>query len=180
MLTIIHDGLLQAHMHALTIHLFTTGQLKKGTNDVQANLRGARITGHSEAISSAGDIDIEAAFYLPQVLIKLAAKIGKAVIIGGFQDDVLRYLYGVQSLEFRPQSIDSSKPTSKAPHMEYFSSQINDLGHQPRIYKASTQRIRQSLRNHDIDELSHAGGIAIKIDPAHVFGPAGILGRVLF
>ena len=125
MLTIIHDGLLQAHMHALTIHLFTTGQLKKGTNDVQANLRGARITGHSEAISSAGDIDIEAAFYLPQVLIKLAAKIGKAVIIGGFQDDVLRYLYGVQSLEFRPHSIDGSKPTSKAPHMEYFSPQIN-------------------------------------------------------
>jgi hypothetical protein len=30
------------------------------------------------------------------VLIKLAAKIGQAVVIGGFQDDVLRYFYGVQ------------------------------------------------------------------------------------
>ncbi len=180
MLTIIHDGLLQTHVHTLTIHSFTSGQLKKGTNDVQADLRGARITGHPEAIASAGDVDVEAAFYLPQVLIKLAAKIGQAVVIGGFQDDVLRYLYGVQSLEFRPHSIDGSKPTSKAPHMEYFSSQISQLCYSPSVYKASTQGIRQSLGNHDIDELPHAGRIAVQIDPAHVFGPASILGRVLF
>jgi hypothetical protein len=32
------------------------------------------------------------------VLIKLTAKIGQAAVINGFQDDVLRYLYGVQCL----------------------------------------------------------------------------------
>ncbi len=91
-------------MHALTVQPFTTGQFEKGTNDVQADLGGARITGDPEAISSAGYVDVEAAFYLPQVLIKLTAKIGQTVVIGGFQDDVLRYLYGVQSLEFTPLS----------------------------------------------------------------------------
>ena len=96
MLTIIHNGLLQAHMHALTVHAFATGQFKKGTNNVQAHLRGARIAGHPKTVSSAGYVDVEAAFYLPQVLIKLAAKIGQAVVIGGFQDDVLRYFYSVQ------------------------------------------------------------------------------------
>ncbi len=137
-------------MHALPIQPFTIGHLEKGTNDVPADLGGARITGDPEAISSAGYVDIEAAFYLPQVLIKLAAEVGQAVVIGGFQDDVLRYLYGVQSLEFRPLSINSaslstwfydSKRTSKALHMEYRSSQLRYLRHSPSICKASTQRI---------------------------------------
>ena len=78
-------------MHALTIQAFTTGQFKKGTKDVHADLRSTRFPGDAKAISSAGYVDFEAAFYLPQVLIKLAAKIGQAVVIGGFQDDVLRY-----------------------------------------------------------------------------------------
>ena len=83
-------------MHALAIQTFTTCQFKKGTKDVQTDLGSTRISGYPKAISSAGYVDIEAAFYLPQVLIKLAAKIGQAVVIGGFQDDVLRYFYGVQ------------------------------------------------------------------------------------
>jgi hypothetical protein len=58
------------------------------------------------------------------VLIKLAAKIGQAVVIGGFQDDVLRYLYGVQFLKFRPLSVDGSKPTAKVDYMEYRSSHL--------------------------------------------------------
>ena len=57
------------------------------------------MAGESEPIASAKYIDVEAMFYLSQMLIKLAAKIGQAVIIGGFQDDVLRYLYGAQCLE---------------------------------------------------------------------------------
>ena len=85
-------------MHALPVQPFTAGKLEKRENYVPADLGGTRITGDPEAISSAGYIDVEAAFYLPQVLIKLAAKIGQAVVIGGFQDEVLRYLYGVQCL----------------------------------------------------------------------------------
>jgi hypothetical protein len=83
-------------MHALAIQTLTTGQFEKGTDDIQSDLGGARITGDPKTISSAGYVYIEAAFYLPQVLIKLAAKIGQAVVIGGFQDDVLRYFYSVQ------------------------------------------------------------------------------------
>jgi len=106
-------------MHVLPVQPFSAGELEKRENYVPADLGGTRITGDPEAISSAGYIDVEAAFYLPQVLIKLAAKISQAVVIDGFQDDVLRYLYGVQSLEFIPHLVDGSKPTSKAPHMEY-------------------------------------------------------------
>ena len=91
-------------MYTLTVQPFAASQFEKRPNDIRTDLSSARITGDSEAISSAGYIDVEAAFYLPQVLIKLAAKIGQAVVIGGFQDDVLRYLYGVQGLEFRPLS----------------------------------------------------------------------------
>lgn len=89
-------------MHALAVQRFAASQFKKRPNDVRTDLGSARIAGDSEAISSAGYVDVEAAFYLPQVLIKLAAKIGQAVIIGGFQDDVLRYLHGIQCLDIRP------------------------------------------------------------------------------
>ena len=85
-------------MYTLPVQSFTAGELEKRENYVHADLGGTRITGDPEAISSAGYIDIEAAFYLPQVLIKLTAKIGQAAVINGFQDDVLRYLYGVQSI----------------------------------------------------------------------------------
>ena len=85
-------------MHVFPVEPFTAGELEKRENYIHADLGGARIAGDPEAISSAGYIDVEAAFYLPQVLIKLAAKIGQAVVIDGFQDDVLRYLYGVQGL----------------------------------------------------------------------------------
>ncbi len=85
-------------MHVLAVQPFTVRQFEKGSNDVRANLGGTRFAGNPEAISSAGYVDLEAAFYLPQVLIELAAKIGQSVVIGGFQDDVLRYLYGVQCL----------------------------------------------------------------------------------
>ena len=57
------------------------------------------MTGEPETVASTKYIDVEAMFYLSQMLIKLAAKIGQAVIIGGFQNDVLRYLYGAQCLE---------------------------------------------------------------------------------
>jgi hypothetical protein len=42
------------------------------------------MTGEPETIASTKYIDVEAMFYLSQMLIKLAAKIGQAVIIGGF------------------------------------------------------------------------------------------------
>jgi len=49
-------------------------------------------------VSAAGDFYIEAAFDLAYVLVELSAEIGKTVVIGGFQDQVLGYCYGVQGL----------------------------------------------------------------------------------
>ncbi len=140
-------------MHTLTIQVFAAGQSEQGTNNVRTDLGGTGISGHPETISSAGYVDVEAAFYLPQVLIKLAAKIGQAVVIGGFQDDVLRYLYGVQFLKFRPLLVDGSKPTAKVDYMEYRSSHLAQLRYSPSVYKASTQGIRQSLGDNDVHEL---------------------------
>ncbi|MGI9220830.1 MAG: hypothetical protein ACR2QS_07325 [Woeseiaceae bacterium] len=48
-------------------------------------------------ISATGNIDVKAAFYLSQVFIKLAAKVGQATIVGGLEDYVPRYLDSIQS-----------------------------------------------------------------------------------
>jgi len=52
---------------------------------------------HTKPVTAAGDFDIEAAFYLPQVFIKLTAKVRKAVIVGGLEDDIPRNLDSIQS-----------------------------------------------------------------------------------
>jgi len=36
------------------------------------------------------------------VLVKLAAEVGKTTVVGGFQDEVLRYLRGIQWLVITP------------------------------------------------------------------------------
>ena len=83
-------------MHAFRIKAFISGQFVKGFNNVTANFCGTRPPGYLETISTAGDLYVEAAFDLSQVFIKLSAKIGETVIVGGLQDDVPGYLYGVQ------------------------------------------------------------------------------------
>ena len=89
-------------MHARGIQPLTICQAKQGLNDVFSDLRSARIAGDTKLVSAGGDIYIEAAFDLAYVLIKLSAKIGKTVVIGGFQKQVLGYCYGVQGLKFGP------------------------------------------------------------------------------
>ncbi len=85
-------------MHALGIQVLTICQAKQGLNDVFSNLRSTRIPGDAKLVSAAGDFYIEAAFDLAYVLVELSAEIGKTVVIGGFQDQVLGYCYGVQGL----------------------------------------------------------------------------------
>lgn len=58
---------------------------------------GTRRTGNTKMIASAGNVDVEAAFYLSQVFIKLATKVGQATIVGGLEDYVPRYLDSIQS-----------------------------------------------------------------------------------
>ena len=63
-------------MHAFRVESFIAGQIEQRLNYVCANLRSTGSSGYTKAITTAGDFNIEAAFYLAQVFVKLAAKIG--------------------------------------------------------------------------------------------------------
>ena len=89
-------------MHTFRIKILVTGKFIKGLNNIAANFRSTRTSGYLESISTAGDLYIEAAFDLSQVFIKLSAKIGETAVVGGLQDDVPGYLYGVQGWVFGP------------------------------------------------------------------------------
>lgn len=89
-------------MHALGIETFASGHLEQRANDIAADLCGTGIAGNTKSISAAGDFYIEAAFDLSQVLIKLSAEIGETVVVGGLQNEVLGYLYGVQCWVRKP------------------------------------------------------------------------------
>ncbi len=89
-------------MHALGIQPFTVCHAKQGLNDVLPDLCSAGISGDAKLVSAAGDLYVEAAFDLAYVLVKLSAEIGKTFIVGGFQDKVPGYCYGVQGLKFGP------------------------------------------------------------------------------
>jgi len=80
-------------MHAFRIQPFLAGHFKQPGQDVATNLGCARLTGNSETI-----FDVEAAFDLPQVFIKLAAKICKATVVGWLEDYVPRNLDSIQDL----------------------------------------------------------------------------------
>jgi hypothetical protein len=71
---------------------------KNGT----ANLGRAGSACNSETIAATGYFDVEAAFDLPQVFIKLTAKIGQAVVIGGLENDVPRNLDSTQNVIPKP------------------------------------------------------------------------------
>lgn len=168
-------------MHALGIQPLTICQAKQGLNDVFSDLRSARIAGDAKLVSAGGDIYIEAAFDLAYVLIKLSAKIGKTVVIGGFQNQVLGYCYGVQGLKFGPllRNWVAVESTAKQRALEvkkftYF------LCDSTIINQAATQGVRQRFGNQDVDELSDPGRLPVEIDPAHVLGASGKLPGILF
>jgi hypothetical protein len=76
--------------------------LEQLRENVAADFRRAGTPGDAEAIASACYFNVEAAFDLPQVFIKLTAKIRQAVIIGGLENDVPRYLDSTQNLIPKP------------------------------------------------------------------------------
>jgi len=89
-------------VYSLRIQSFAAGHLEQRQQHVTANFGGAWRTCYPEAISTTGNFDIESAFDLPQVFIKLAAKICKATIIGGLEDYVPRNLDSIQDLYSKP------------------------------------------------------------------------------
>ena len=95
-------------MHALRIERLATGKLEKGTNNLATNLGSTGISGYPEPVSTTGNLNVEATFDLSQVFVELPAEIGETIVIGRFQDDVLRYLYGVQEWAVGPLCIVGS------------------------------------------------------------------------
>jgi hypothetical protein len=71
-------------MYAFPIQPFAVGQLEKRAHYFSSYLDVTWMTREPETIASTKYIDVETMFYLSQMLIKLAAKIGQAFIIGGF------------------------------------------------------------------------------------------------
>lgn len=85
-------------MYAFLIDALRVCQFKQGQQYVASRLSGARSACYSKVISATRDLYTQALFYLPQMFIKLTAKIGKAVIIGGLEHDISRYLNSVQKV----------------------------------------------------------------------------------
>jgi len=89
-------------MYPLRVQTFVYRHIEKGPNHVTAGFRSTRFSGYAETVATAGDFNIEAAFDLAEMLVKLAAEVGQTTIVDGFQDDVLRYKAGVQGLGKTP------------------------------------------------------------------------------
>ena len=85
-------------MHALGIEAFTVCHFEQGFEYVTSDLCSARRACHTKPVATTGYFDIEAALYLAQVFIELTAKVCKAAIVGGLEDNVPRNLDGIQSV----------------------------------------------------------------------------------
>ena len=84
-------------MHAFRIEPFVVSHLEQLRQDVAANLRRTRLPGNPEAVTTTGNFDIETAFNLPQVFVKLTAKVRKALVIGRLENYVPRNLDSIQN-----------------------------------------------------------------------------------
>jgi len=60
-------------------------------------LCGTGFASYTKVIATTRNLDIESAFDLAQVFIKLTAKVRQAVVIGGLEDKVPRNLNRIQS-----------------------------------------------------------------------------------
>jgi hypothetical protein len=85
-------------MHAFRIEPFLVGHFEQPVQDIATNLGCTRLSGNPKTITATGDFDVEAAFNLPQVFIKLAAEVCKATVIGWLEDYVPRNLDSIQDL----------------------------------------------------------------------------------
>jgi hypothetical protein len=85
-------------MYAFRIEPLLARHFEQPGQHVATNLGCTRLACNPETVTATCDFDIEAAFDLPQVFIKLTTEIGKAVVIGGLENQVPRNLDSIQSL----------------------------------------------------------------------------------
>ena len=77
-------------------------RIEQRVQHVATELSSPRLSGYAKVVTAACDLDIEAAFDLPQVFIELAAEIGQTGIIGRLENYVPRNLDCIQDECFRP------------------------------------------------------------------------------
>ena len=85
-------------MHTFRIEPFLVGHREQLRQDVAAHFRRTGLPGNPETVTATRDFNVEAAFDLPQVFVKLTAEIGKAVVIGWLEHYVPRNLDSIQNL----------------------------------------------------------------------------------
>ena len=83
-------------MHPLRVEPLAPREYEQGFEYVAADARSTRVPGDPEAVSAAGDFDVEAALDLANVFVELAAEIGEPTVVGRLQDDVPGYVCGIQ------------------------------------------------------------------------------------
>jgi len=81
----------------LRINTFVVSHLKQGLQNIATYLCRTGLTGNTKAVTTTGYFDIEPAFYMTQVFVELTTQISQAFVIGGLEDDISRYLDGIQS-----------------------------------------------------------------------------------
>jgi hypothetical protein len=83
-------------VYTLRVQSFFARHRKQVFDNVTTDLCGTWLSGYAKAITTTGNFNFETALNLTQVFVKLTAKIGKAVVVGGLQDEVPGYFGGVQ------------------------------------------------------------------------------------
>ena len=76
------------NVYALGIESLAVRQCKQFFKHFAARFGSARAPGHTEVIATTRYFDIESAFNLFEMLVKLAAKVGQTLIVGGLENDV--------------------------------------------------------------------------------------------
>ena len=85
-------------MYPLRIEVFAIRHRKQLRQYVATHFGSTGLPGNPEAVTTTGNFNVQAVFDLPQVFIKLTAKIGKAVVIGRLENYVPRNLDSIQNL----------------------------------------------------------------------------------
>ena len=85
-------------MHPLRIKPPFVRHCKKHSQDVTANLRRIFRTGNTKMITAACNLNTEAAFYLSQMLVKLAAQVSQSLVVNGLKNYVPRNQGSIQGV----------------------------------------------------------------------------------
>ena len=83
-------------MHALAIEALAGGKIEQGLEHLGALLDSTRVAGKAKMITAARNINAEPIFDLTQMFVELAAEIGQALIVGGFENYISGIRYSAQ------------------------------------------------------------------------------------